>query len=116
MTVTEQLLEQAKKFFEVRGVIKSSMGDITPVPLNVLQVGPAGHLVVTGTDDCLSLAFYDFTKSKEHYAEITDTAVCMKPDVRAEFLLVALTCAIASLEWWIKIPTESNLPSYLRKD
>lgn len=111
-----KLLEQYKKFFAVREIIEGSMGDISPVPLNVLQVGPAGCMAVVGKKNGLSLAFFDFTKSKDHYAEITADDVWMDVGVQPEFLLVALLCATISLEWWIKIPGESALPSYLRRD
>ena len=116
MTVSKRkLLELCTRFFEVRNIIKASMGEISPVPLNVLQVGPAGCMAVTGKGNNLSLAFYDFTKSKEHYAELTENTVEMNVGVRSELIAAALICATASLEWWIKIPGEEALPSYLRK-
>lgn len=110
-----KLLEQYRKFFEIRSIIKNSMGDVTPIPLNVLQVGPAGYMAVAGKENNLSLVFYDFTKSKDHYAEISSDDVWMDVGIKPEFLQVALLCATVSLEWWIKIPGESVLPSYLRK-
>ncbi len=113
--VKRTLQEQYKKFFEIRTIIKNSMGDISPVPLNVLQVGPAGYMAVAGTESKLSLVFYDFAKSKEHYAEISADDVWMDVGVRPEFIQTALLCATMSLEWWVKIPGESALPSFLRK-
>lgn len=110
-----KLLEQYKKFLDVRAIIKNSMGEISPVPLNVLQVGPAGYMAVAGKENNLSLVFYDFTKSKDHYAEVTADDVWMDVGIKPETLQVALLCATMSMEWWIKIPGETALPSFLRK-
>ena len=110
-----KLAIQLQKFFDVRDTIKNSMGDVCPVPLNVLQVGPAGHMAVAGKEGNLSLVFYDFTKSKKHYAEISADNIWMDVGIKPEFLQVALLCATISLEWWVKIPGEPALPSFLRK-
>ena len=94
------LLELAKQFFTLRAkVLAYNTGNLV-IPVNVIHVGPAGHLVVVGEGDNLSLAFYDFTKSKEHYAELSEHAVLINNEAKPGMLAVALQCAIISTEWF----------------
>lgn len=97
------------KFLMLRQQIIRSSKDVTDIPLNIMSVGKAGHMAVVGDKEKdLSLVFFDFSKGKDSYAELTRTTIDKRLFVKSSTLITALDVAIANLEWWVTTPSNGN--------